>query len=372
MRSEDVAAARAGLFVIVCAGALLASVFVLGQRSELFQDQYTLRTTFGNVQGLAVRAPVRMAGVEVGSVDSVSIPEGIRGTNVVVTLKIRRRYEHKIRKDSVASIRTLGALGDKYVEVSIGSMDAPVLKEGEDLKSYEPIDFYDIAEQGKQILVRVLAVVQSLDTMLTEFEKSGTIKHIGEMSASMQAVLSGIEKGPGAVHTLVFDADFNTILVEARKSVEGLRKVIDQLSNPKEGLGALLYSEEVAVFIKDLRDAAITLKGAVENVDKIVGAVREGDGLMHALVFDPKEREALRQVGTAIANLNKVVARVANGEGTMGLLISDPAVYDSIKRLLGGAEQSTLIRILIGRGMAAQEKEAKKRKENAGDTNGER
>src|SRR5207237_781269 len=75
-------------------------------------------------------ATVRLAGVQIGRVTAVTLPEQ-PGSKVRVTLTIARRFSERIRRDSEARIATQGLLGDKIVEISFGSPSAPVLKAGE-------------------------------------------------------------------------------------------------------------------------------------------------------------------------------------------------------------------------------------------------
>lgn len=78
---------------------------------------YTLTARFGNVGQLKVRAPVKIGGVRIGSVESVSLdPQTLEA---VVTLAVDQRYG-ELPDDSAASIFTSGLLGDQYVAVQPG------------------------------------------------------------------------------------------------------------------------------------------------------------------------------------------------------------------------------------------------------------
>lgn len=80
-------------------------------------DTYALRATFTNIGQLKLRAPVKLAGVRIGSVASIALdPEKL---DAEVTLDIDRRYD-QIPDDSSASIFTSGLLGDQYVGIQPG------------------------------------------------------------------------------------------------------------------------------------------------------------------------------------------------------------------------------------------------------------
>lgn len=120
-----------GLFVLL---GILSLLFLTTQTSNLETylnaDGYIVTARFDNVGGLAVRAPVTMAGVTIGRVDSIGFdPEGFKA---VVGLRIDPQYTD-IPEDSDASILTSGLLGGQYVGINPGgSLDA--LEDGSEIQ----------------------------------------------------------------------------------------------------------------------------------------------------------------------------------------------------------------------------------------------
>jgi phospholipid/cholesterol/gamma-HCH transport system substrate-binding protein len=85
-------------------------------------------TYFDNVQGLIPGAPIRLAGKDVGTVENVLFSDlGEGRPPVQVDLLVEEAVQHRIREDSLATIATIGLLGDKYVEISMGTPAAQVL-----------------------------------------------------------------------------------------------------------------------------------------------------------------------------------------------------------------------------------------------------
>src|SRR3989442_12092645 len=111
---------RIGGFVLVSLAVFLAIIYLLGARARYFERKYDLVAEFTEVGGLIEGATVRLAGVQIGRVTKVELPSGAGG-KVKVTLTIAKRLSDRIRKDSVARIVTQGLLGDKLLEISIGS-----------------------------------------------------------------------------------------------------------------------------------------------------------------------------------------------------------------------------------------------------------
>src|SRR2546425_5809475 len=138
---------RVGLFVLLALVTFLGGVYALGARARLFEARYTIHADFTEVGGLVEGATVRLAGVQIGRVTGVHLP-GEPGGKVRVDLNIARRYAARIRKNSVARIETQGLLGDKIVEITVGTAAAPALAGGDVLVARDPADFGRVLAAG--------------------------------------------------------------------------------------------------------------------------------------------------------------------------------------------------------------------------------
>ena len=121
-----------GIFVIVtliCTGYLF---LVVGDFSRFFKDRYTVHGYFSSVSGLKEGASVNLAGVPVGHVSGISIDT----VNLVakVTMEIDSHIE--VSEDSIASIRTEGIIGEKYIEILPGGSDK-MLSQGDEIENTE-------------------------------------------------------------------------------------------------------------------------------------------------------------------------------------------------------------------------------------------
>jgi phospholipid/cholesterol/gamma-HCH transport system substrate-binding protein len=121
----------AGLFVILGLAVLGYLSISIGGLRLLPRDAYHVRARFSNVGDLKAHAPVKIAGVTIGRVESVHLAEFVGE----VALGINRTV--RLPKDTIASITTAGLLGDAYVSLSPGGADAD-LKEGELISQTEP------------------------------------------------------------------------------------------------------------------------------------------------------------------------------------------------------------------------------------------
>lgn len=123
MKQTRVVEFGTGLFILFG----ILALFFLATQTTNFQfssgSSYHVTATFNNVGGLKVRAPVKMAGVAVGSVTSIKLdPQRLEA---VVTMDINDKY-NQLPKDSAASILTSGLLGAEYVGLSPGGSLQPL------------------------------------------------------------------------------------------------------------------------------------------------------------------------------------------------------------------------------------------------------
>jgi phospholipid/cholesterol/gamma-HCH transport system substrate-binding protein len=107
-----------GLFIVLGFAAL---AYLATQTTSLVNvrhgDSYTLKARFTNIGQLKDRAPVKLAGVRIGSVQSIQLePQKL---DALVTLSIDKRF-NQIPEDSSASVLTSGLLGDQYIGIQPG------------------------------------------------------------------------------------------------------------------------------------------------------------------------------------------------------------------------------------------------------------
>ena len=102
--------AKVGLLVIVGSVILILMTFAVGKYQFGEQKGYVLQATFDSVAGLDTKSSVRMAGVKIGVVDKVELED----SRAKVTLRIDPGVQ--ILRGTEAMIKTMGLLGEKYVE----------------------------------------------------------------------------------------------------------------------------------------------------------------------------------------------------------------------------------------------------------------
>ena len=400
-RSELGKKLRVGVFVLVALAAFLGMIYALGAKSRLFEAKYTIHAEFSEVGGLAEGATVRLAGVQIGRVSGVELPSQ-PGGKVRVDLSIAKRFTDRVRKDSVARIETQGLLGDKIVEITIGSTNAPPLGPGQAIASKDPTDLGQVVNEGAQTVKDVAALAASLretaeglkQSHLIEdasaavantrkvtdqvarivnevergkgwanaliYQEPVALQQLNAMIASTQKLLDRLERGEGAAGVLTSSQS----TAAARRLVAAMDKLARSVEQPEEGglLPGLLMDPKYKGVLDDLRVMAHNLR---DVSDRLAG----GKGTLGALVKDePGEagiRQASQDLQAAMANLREITEKINEGEGTVGALIADPTIYERLVSILDGASRSRLLRGLL-RGLGGTGK-----RDSAGSREGE-
>lgn len=130
-----------GVFVLVGLACLAYLSIKLGKLEVIGGDNYVVEAEFTSASGLKSGASVEIAGVEVGRVKGIAL----QADRAMVALAIQNGV--KLYSDSIASIKTRGIIGDKYVALSVGGGGDP-LKEGEKIRDTESgLDLEELVSQ---------------------------------------------------------------------------------------------------------------------------------------------------------------------------------------------------------------------------------
>jgi phospholipid/cholesterol/gamma-HCH transport system substrate-binding protein len=179
---------RLGLFVVFTLLIFATGVFLIGNQQARFQSTFPVKANFHNVAGLTEGADVRVGGIHKGTVARIDLPHR-PDQDVTVVMDLAKPTRDVIKADSVVSIRAEGLVGDKYVEISFGSPEAQPLRDGDILRSEQPVDIADLVKKTGQILDTTNDAVQYVET---------TANNLGSIS-------SKIDRGVGTAGALIND-----------------------------------------------------------------------------------------------------------------------------------------------------------------------
>jgi len=348
---------KVGVLVLTAVGIFVAGIFLIGERQQLFarKSEYSIR--FRQTGGLARGGSVQLNGVNVGQVLRVVLPIDVNEEKITIEISVDRRYEERIREDSVARIKTLGLLGDKYVEISSGSPEAPQIPVGGTIPAAAATDVDELIATGEDVAANVAAVSASLRAILSRLERGEGI--VGELIVggeegdqqraslkgtleSIESLLGKIDQGQGTIGHLLND---DTLALRVESIISRLEATLTAFESGEGILPGLLHDAET----KARFDRVLTqLERTGSEVSNAVAELREGEGLLNKLLTDKEYGDRItRDVERLIQNLTLVSEKLASGDGTLARLIDDPQVYEAFSDILVGIDESRFLSWLI-------------------------
>ncbi len=129
-----------GIFVVIGLLSVVYMTVKLGKVSIFGDNSYSLYTKFTSVSGLRVGNLVQMFGIEIGRVERLTMDQ--EEQMAVVELRIKRGI--KVFNDAIASIKTAGLIGDKFIQLDPGGSEEQLEPEGTIIETETPLDIEEL------------------------------------------------------------------------------------------------------------------------------------------------------------------------------------------------------------------------------------
>src|SRR4051812_32479487 len=154
--------------VILGAMAVLGvAVYKLGQAANLFSRRYTLLAYLPNAAGLRTGGTVLVAGQFAGTIKAIDFLPIDNDTtrNLKIRIAIDEALQSQIRTDSKAKVRTLGLLGDKVIDISIGTPRYGILRAGDTIPVSPSLDYEAVLTQAAGAVNDMVGLTHDLRTL---------------------------------------------------------------------------------------------------------------------------------------------------------------------------------------------------------------
>ena len=370
---RSAAASRVGLLVLMAAAIVAAAILLIGDRQNLFTRKNLYYVRLGSVSGLAVGSNVQLNGVPVGSIERIVLPQDMGQTLIEVWFTIDARYAQRIRRDSVARIKTLGLLGDKYLEITSGSPAAEVIPGDGEIPAAPQTNVEQLTAAGEDVVNHIVTISAQLSRILGRMERGEGL--LGELTMdvspgrkvsaelletleALKRVAETIERGSGPLPRLIHDEELGNRL---SSSVERLDALLTRVDEGKGLAGSLLSDEEQkARFTRTLEG----LERAATRLGEVADKLERGDALLPKLLSDEEYgKQTAEDLRRMIESLRSVAEKLDKGDGSAARLINDPAFAEALDDIVIGVNESKMLRWLIRN---RQQKGIEKRYEDAG------
>ena len=364
-----------GVVVALAVFIFAVAVFSIGSEQRLWSRKAAYKIRLPNTGGLQIGAPVRLAGVQVGTVTDIQISPDPNRAEIDITLKVDATVEPRIRADTQASLKVLSLLsGDKYLELTTGSPGEPLLPPGSYVGVPEAMGFEELQALGATIADDLKEITSSLKVILDQLQDRDTIigqalfdpnfgdETLGNLKQAVIAsnhILQRIDSGEGLLGRLVSDKEF---AASAMSGIEGSLKRIEsllaRLEDEKGTLSqALAPGGSMATSLANIEKSTQTLLSLLEDL-------KEGKGVAGKLMTDEAlADEVLGNLRQATRDLKEILEKMNRGEGTAGAFINDPQIYQDLQDVLRGIKSSRILSGMIRHYREKGEKERSKEEE---------
>lgn len=367
-----------GAVVLAAAAIFTVGLFFIGseQRAWVRKVHYLIKVPAAN--GLQAGSPVRLAGVQVGQITDIRFAEDPNERTIEIELAVDKAHQHRIRNDTVAQIRILTLLaGEKYIELTPGDPALPVLAPGSFITVPESFGMEQLGELSAGLAGDIQSISADIRVILeTVLKKEGVVSRmlldpdfgqkaftdITESAALIRGTLEDVKAGKGLAGRMLADEEF------ARGTAASLKNSIDRIETLLEKATA-----EGGV-VSDVLDPNGRMAVAVDNIHRASADVREfatdlreGQGALGRLISDEKyATEVLGNIRKISEDLAAITDKLNKGDGSLGAAINDPQLYEDLKDVVRGVQNSKVLGGLIRHYRKKGEEERARRQEQDG------
>lgn len=361
MRDETKRNLRVGLLAAAALAVSAVAVLTIGARQQLWVHHTRYATTFRNVGGLQPGAAVSLHGVTVGFVERIELPVEPESERIRVQFTVDAVYTERIREDTTVQIKTVGLLGDKFLDLRGGSALKPRILEGGVIRGKDLPEMAEFVDRGEDMVDNLLAISSSLKVILRRVEAGEGL--IGEMTSSpgsgervlttindtvvaFRSVVERVERGEGLLGRMVMDDELASSLVA---DVQGASRAVgraatamaDDLGREGTVYAALLRDPRGAQLVVETLDA---MRDGSQALAAAAAELSSGEGTLPRLLQDREYADDfLADLHGLVRSLHSAAAKLDRGDGTAGAFLNDPKMYQDLENVVRGVNSSKVV-----------------------------
>lgn len=318
---------KVGALVLVGMTLIIGFMIILGDFH--CRETKQLWVDFPSSGDLKTGAPVKITGVTVGKVAKIELwggktdPEhGNKKVMVRVKLELSSNAFPILRKGSRFYITTLGALGEKYVEIDPGPQDAEALSSGDVVDGVEPMRLELLSTDASTMLA-------SLSSILRE-NKDDIVLIIKKTKNMIERIDQILEKKQGAIEETV-----ERLQSSVRDLEQCIRMIRNAIGDGKILENVITFSASIAKKVdKDIGQIMETTPSLLKNLEESVKDLKKMVSDLDMLIMENKG-----DIRVLTANLKSISQLIKDGRGSIGAFLSDREIYDDFIELIKDLKQ---------------------------------
>ena len=236
--SDSASNIKSGFFVVIGLILLVLSVLFFGGERSFFSTYNKYKIKLRSAQGLGVGSVVSISGKTAGNVSEISFTED---GSLLATVKVEDEFAFLLNEKSLASLRTQGALGDKYIYIEPGPLSENSLPENSMITTDQQPDLFDVIAEKASDLSAFTETVQELNKLLVNINSGNKSALLMENLVLASHNISKMVSEP-----------------EIRSSLTHLKSVLQKIDSGQGTLGQLvndpaLYNQLVSLMGEEPR-----------------------------------------------------------------------------------------------------------------------
>jgi phospholipid/cholesterol/gamma-HCH transport system substrate-binding protein len=297
---------KVGFFALFVLAVLAFMTFRVGGLEWLRKEGTPYYVSFRNIAGLNEKTKVKIAGVDAGIIEKIELKQG------EARLMIRMDKGIQLYSDATASIKASGLLGDKYLDIKMGSKP-PLLAQGDTIRNVlEVVDIDDMLRKLSKVSENISTLAESLNESFGTEEAKRSLKaavlNIGEMTESLNRTIT------------VNDQKMQLVLQNVNNLAASLNDFVEKNKYP--------LSETVG----NLREFSAQMKK--EGPDLIANLNKAANDLKTMV---EENRPAVK---STVESFQSIAQKIDKGEGSLGKLVKDDRLYESVNKAAEGVERT--------------------------------
>lgn len=288
---------KVGLMILVALTIMIFAIFKLGQAANLFEERYELVAFVPNASGLVEGGQVTVAGQLAGGIKKIEFlpPDADTMRNLKLTLELSQRLQPQVRENSYAKIRTLGLLGNKVLDISVGTPQVAALEPGDTVRVSESLDYEAVIAQA-----------------------SGAVGDLVELTHDMREITGGIVRGEGTVGQLLTS---RTLYDQLTSTLTETSTLLRRMQQPDGTFGRMLDDPALYHRMVSVTASLDTVLKQMNNQQGTIGKLLADDSLYTRMV-------------SVTASADTVMKLMTQGNGFAARMLSDQEMYDRLNKTL--------------------------------------
>ena len=278
---------KVGLLALATIASVVIMSFKVTSNQSGFGDYLTYRTIIRDASGIFPKTPIKVAGINAGRIKKIELAEN----NAVITFEVLKTVT--ISRDSELRIKSVGFLGDKYIEIKIGD-STQRLEENGFISSKEGGGMENLGQDASTILKDVKDVVSSLkDSLAPENEEPPIKKILSDVKVLLE-------------NTKQATASLNRIM---QGNEEKINKIVDNIDKFAADISYQVNNQNKDSAMNDVKTILANAKNITRDLEGIISNVKAGKGTVGKLLVEEQIADEVQQT---LSGVNRLVNRFNN------------------------------------------------------------